>query len=66
MADETRRNPLLPWYIGIAVIAIFEAFIIWREWSCVCQMRGIEIFLVLIALPIIYLFLMWLTFRSQK
>ena len=66
MAEDKLRNPLLPWYIGIAMIAIFEALIIWREWSCVSELRGLEIFPVLIALPIIYLGLMWLTFRSQK
>jgi hypothetical protein len=56
--------PLLPWYIGLAIIAIVNAFmpsVLQRE------LRSARDYaLVLGAVPGVYLVLMYLTFRSQE
>ncbi len=65
MAITDRRNPLLPWYIGLAVIAVVDAFIAYLFYSTRCEAPGLAQFLVLVALPGVYLVLMYLTFKSQ-
>ena len=56
---------LLPWYIGLAIIAIVDAFIGYQFYSTKYEVPGIAQFLVLVAIPGVYLVLMYLTFRSQ-
>ncbi len=65
MATIDRRMSLLPWYIGLAIIAIVDAFIADLFYSPRCEAPGLAQFLVLVAVPGVYLVLMYLTFRSQ-
>jgi hypothetical protein len=65
MATAKRRNALFPWYIGLAIIAAVDAYIGYRFLSTQCEAPAIAQFLVLVAVPGVYLVLMYLTFRSQ-
>lgn len=66
-AIENRRNfPLLPWYIGLAIIAVVDAFIGYLFYGMKCEATGLAQFLVLVAVPGVYLVLMYLTFKSQS
>ena len=65
MALTDRRNPLFPWYIGLLIVAIVDLFIGYRFYSTQCEATGLAEFLVLVAVPGVYLVLMYLTFKSQ-
>ena len=65
MALSRQRGSLLPWYIGLAVIAVVDIFIGYLFYSTKCEATGLAQFLVLVAVPGVYLALMYLTFRSQ-
>jgi hypothetical protein len=65
MAIAERRKPLQPWYIGLAVIAVVDAVIAYLFLSTKCEAPGLAQFLVLVAVPGVYLVLMYLTFKSQ-
>jgi hypothetical protein len=61
------RQQLLPWYIGIAIIVIFEAmigFLFFTAPACAAPIPQL-FFLLLIVLPVVYLGLMYLTLKSQ-
>ncbi len=60
-----RRNPLLPWFIGIVIIAIADIYVAYSFYSSNCQAPGLAQVLVLVAVPGVYLVLMYLTFKSQ-
>ncbi len=59
------RNPLLPWYIGLIIIAVVDFYIGYLFYATRCEAPGIAEFLVLIVVPAVYLTLMYLTFKSQ-
>jgi len=63
---DRRNSPLLPWYIGLIIIAIVDAFIGYLFYSTKCEAPGLAQFLVLVAVPGVYLVLMYLTFKSQR
>ena len=63
------HSQLFPWYVGIAIIAAFEAiigylFFLGPAASCGPQVTPIFVVLLLL-LPIIYLALMFLALKSQ-
>jgi hypothetical protein len=65
LADGKRRNPLLPWFIGLAIIIATVVIIaIWMI-RANCAAPGIVQFIVLAIIPVVYLTLAYLTFRSQ-
>ncbi|MEQ8651463.1 MAG: hypothetical protein RIC87_03270 [Kiloniellales bacterium] len=66
MAEPVRRNPLLPWFIGIAIVGIIDAYIGYLFYSTECQAPGIAQVMVLIILPGVYLALMYLTLKRQR
>jgi hypothetical protein len=66
MPALARRNSLLPWFIGIVIIAIVDVYVGYSFYSSNCQAPGIAQFLVLVAMPAVYLTLMYLTFKSQE
>jgi RsiW-degrading membrane proteinase PrsW (M82 family) len=66
MPAIARRNPLLPWFLGIVIIAIVDAYVGYAFYSSNCQAPGLAQFLILIAVPGVYLVLMYLTFKSQE
>ena len=65
MAIPERRNVLLPWTIGLIIIAIVDAYTAYLFFETGCQAPGIAQFLVLIAVPVVYLVLMYMTLKSQ-
>lgn len=65
MATQARRNRLLPWYIGIAIVAAAVAFVGYRMFAAACPAPTIIELGVLIVIPAVYLALMYLTFVSQ-
>ena len=62
-----RRNPLLPWWIGLALIAAAVAYVGYQFTTLNCGpvTAGLLAFIVLGVVPVVYLILMYLTFRSQ-
>lgn len=66
MAALARRNPLLPWFIGIVIVAIADVYVAYSFFSSSSQAPGPAQLMVLVAMPGVYLALMYLTFRSQS
>jgi hypothetical protein len=65
-APSHRRNPLLPWWIGLVIIAAAVGYVAYRFSCADCgEFGGLLEFLVLGVVPVVYLILMYLTFRSQ-
>jgi hypothetical protein len=65
-SQSRRRNPLMPWWIGLAIIVAVVAFLAYRFTFLECgAMTGALEFLVLGILPAVYLALMYITFKSQ-
>ncbi|MDE2488289.1 MAG: hypothetical protein KGO51_12915 [Alphaproteobacteria bacterium] len=60
-----KHSPLYPWYIGVAVIVAFELVVGPLFFGPACRAPAIPQMLVLIVLPVVYLTLMFLAFRSQ-
>lgn len=63
-----QHSRLYPWYIGIAIIAMFEAIIgylfFFNSTPCATPIPQL-FFLLLLVLPIVYLTLMFLALKSQ-
>ena len=60
-----QRNRLTPWYIGAAIILASVIYVGFQMSATSCPApTGIEIG-VLIIIPVVYLVLMYLTFKSQ-
>jgi hypothetical protein len=65
MNASHKRNPLLPWLIGLPIVIVAVAYVGYRFAILDCAVPAISEFLVLGVLPLIYLVLMYLTFKSQ-
>ncbi len=65
MTALARRNPLLPWFIGIIVVFLADIYVAYSFFTSSCQVPGVAQLLVLVAMPGVYLALMYLTFKSQ-
>ena len=66
MNQIVRRNRLMPWYIGIAVILVAITYVGYQMFYVGCPAPiGIELG-ALIIIPVVYLTLMYLTFVSQE
>jgi hypothetical protein len=65
MNQAVRRNRLLPWYIGIAIVILGELYIGYEMFYVGCPAPVMLELAVLIVIPIVYLTLMYLTFVSQ-
>jgi hypothetical protein len=66
MAAAARRNRLLPWYIGIAIVLAAVIYIGYQMYVTACAAPTIAILMVLVVIPVVYLALMYLTLVSQK
>jgi hypothetical protein len=66
MAAARKRNPLLPWIIGLALIAVVDIYVGYLFFATSCAAPALAQFLVLVAVPGIYLALMYVTLRSQE
>jgi hypothetical protein len=60
-----KRNPLLPWFIGFAIVAIADLWVIYRMYATACPAPGFVEAIVVIVIPAVYLILMYLTLKSQ-
>lgn len=66
MPAAPQRNRLLPWIIGVVIIALGDGYAAAHMFDGSCQVPAISQFLVLVVLPVVYLALMYLTLISQK
>jgi hypothetical protein len=66
MNGTVRRNRLLPWYIGIAVVLAAVIYVGYQMFGLGCPAPTIVELIVLIIIPVVYLGLMYLTFVSQE
>jgi len=66
MPKGLTRNPLVPWWIGLAIIAAAVIYFAYR-FSCMeCgHPGGFVEFIVLGIVPVVYLALMYLTLKGQ-
>jgi hypothetical protein len=60
-----RNFLLLPWYIGLGIIAVVDALIGYLFYS-VKEAPGFAQFLVLVGVPGVYLVLMYLTLNTER
>jgi hypothetical protein len=60
-----KRNPLVSWYLGLVVIVASVAAVGMEMYTSGCEAPGIAIVIYLLAIPGIYLTLMYLTLKSQ-
>ena len=65
MQTSPKRNPLLPWLISLPIVLAGVAYVGYRFSTLDCAVPAVSEFLVLGILPLIYLILMYLTFKSQ-
>jgi hypothetical protein len=65
MNQITRRNRLLPWYIGIAVVLVAVIYVGYQMFFVGCPAPTIVELGVLVVIPVVYLVLMYLTLTSQ-
>ncbi|WP_119419834.1 hypothetical protein [Desertibaculum subflavum] len=65
MAQASKRQPLLPWIIGVAVVILADIWVVQRMFATDCPAPGIVEAIVVIVIPVVYLALMFLTFKSQ-
>ncbi len=66
MVQTIRRNRLLPWYIGIAIIILAEIYVGYEMFYVGCPAPVLLEVAMLIVIPLVYLVLMYLTFVSQE
>ena len=65
MADFERRNPLMPWFIGLFIVVVADLYVAYIFFTGQCQAPVIAQVIVVFILPVVYLALMYLTFKSQ-
>lgn len=61
-----KRDRLMPWYIGLAIVIAAVAFVGYRMNATDCPAPSFVEFGVLIIIPAVYLVLMYLTLTSQE
>jgi hypothetical protein len=66
MQQERKRNILLPWWIGIAIVALADAWVVYRLFATDCPAPGFVEGIVVIVIPAVYLSLMYLTLKNQN
>lgn len=65
MTQASGRNRLLPWIIGLVVVAIATLYVGYLFFATACAAPAVAQFLVLAVIPGVYLALMYLTLKSQ-
>jgi hypothetical protein len=64
MAQATPKKPVTAWIIGLIVVAAIEIYLAVAFFGSACSAPALPQFMVLIALPAVYLALMYLTLKS--
>jgi hypothetical protein len=65
MPQAKSRSVLLPWIIGLAVIAVVDVIVAMRMFATDCPAPGLVEGIVVIVIPVVYLALAYITFKSQ-
>jgi hypothetical protein len=65
MQQERKRKVLLPWFIGIVIVAVADLWVVYRMFATSCPAPGIVEVIVVVVIPAVYLALMYLTLKSQ-
>jgi drug/metabolite transporter (DMT)-like permease len=60
-----RRDALLPWWIGFAIILASVAYVVYLFATLETDSAPVLAFIVCAVIPIVYLFLMYVTFQSE-
>ena len=66
MAQIVRRNRLMPWYIGIAIVLVAVVYVGYQMYATNCGISAPLALIVLGVIPVVYLVLMYLTLTSQE
>ncbi|MEX2034882.1 MAG: hypothetical protein WEA28_06805 [Xanthobacteraceae bacterium] len=66
MNQLVRRNRLLPWYIGMALVVAAVLYVGYQMFFVGCPAPTFVELIVLLVIPVVYLALMYLTFVSQE
>jgi hypothetical protein len=66
MNQVVRRNPLLPWYIGLVLILAAVIYVGYQMFIVGCPAPTFVELIILLVIPAVYLVLMYLTFISQE
>lgn len=66
MEEAKKRNVLMPWLIGLAIVVAADLWIAYQMFATACQAPGFVQAIVVVLMPTVYLVLMYLTFKSQK
>lgn len=66
MNQVVRRNRLLPWYIGLAIVLLGVIYTGYQMVVSGCGAPAVAQIAVLVIIPVVYLVLMYLTFVSQE
>ena len=63
-----RRNPLLPWWIGMAIILVAAVYVGYQYTTLDCgpMTAGLLSFIGLGVMPTVYLTLTYMTLKSQS
>ncbi len=59
------RNSLLPWLIGLVIIAIADLFVAYEFYATGCEAAGAVQAIILVVIPGVYLALMYLVFKER-
>lgn len=65
MIGALKRNPLAPWYIGIAILVLTDVIFAYYISTNNCGIPNPLVIGFLFILPAVYLALMYLVFKSQ-
>lgn len=65
MAAKAKRDRLLPWYIGLAIVIAAVGYVGYNMFFAGCPAPTFVELGVLLLVPVVYLVLMYLTFVSQ-
>ncbi len=65
MTEVTKRPRLMPWYIGLIIIAVAVIYVGYQMFWAACPAPTFLELGVLIVIPVVYLVLMYFTLTSQ-
>jgi hypothetical protein len=66
MNSIAKRNRLMPWYVGLAIVLAAVIYTAYQMFVTGCEAPPIVQLIVLLVVPGVYLALMYLTLTSQE
>lgn len=64
MAQSSPGKPVIAWIIGLVIVAAIEIYLAVLFFGSACSAPALAQFMILIVLPAVYLFLMYVTLKS--